>query len=84
MQVLRVTGAAVIDATGGFAIRHLRLVAAAAATATIEDGNGREVASLKVVADVAPDDLAFSDSPLFITGLEVATLTAGVLFIYME
>lgn len=83
MQVLRLTGAAVVHATDPFAIRHIRFTHSAAATATIEDGNGREVASLRVAADLQPDDLAFT-SPLWLTGLEVATISAGVLFVYLD
>lgn len=83
MQVLRVTGAGVISADGPFGIRGVRLRHTAAATATIEDGNGREVISLAIVADPLQDTIMFP-APLWLTGLEVATLTAGVLFIYLD
>lgn len=84
MQVLRVTAAGVIHASNGFAIRHIRLKHTAAAAATIEDGAGREIASLQIVTDPLRDDLTFS-APLYVNGLEVATLTAtAVLFIYLD
>lgn len=83
MQVLRLTSAAVIHATNAFAIRGIRLRHTAAATATIEDGTGREVISLAIVADPLHDTIMFP-APLLIHGLEVATLSAGVLFVYLD
>lgn len=83
MQVLRVTAAGVIHATNSFAIRGIRLRHTTAATATIEDGAGREVISLAIVADPLHDTIMFP-APLLIHGLEVATITAGVLFIYLD
>jgi hypothetical protein len=83
MQVLRITTAAVVSAAGPFAVRGVRLRHTAAATATIEDGNGREVISLAIVADPLHDTIMFP-APLWLTGLEVATLSAGVLFVYLD
>lgn len=83
MQVLVLTTAAVQSATAPYAIGGVRLRHTGVATATIEDGAGREVISLVISAAKLEDTIMFP-SPLYLTGLELATISAGTIYIYLE
>ncbi len=73
--------AAVLSDSNQFRIRKARLIGAAASdVATLEDGAGRLVLSLKGVVD----ECDFNHKPLIVTGLELASITAGAtLLVYM-
>ena len=83
MQVLVLNAAAVHSATAPYCVRGVRLRHTGAATCTIEDGAGREVISLVTTAGVLDDTIMFP-APLMMTGFEVATITAGTLYVYLD
>ena len=66
-------------------VRMIRLVpAAAAATASFEDGTGAVVAALSCAASSLPDTINFNDRPLVVTGLELAAIagTGAKVYVY--
>lgn len=84
--VLVLDTAAVISATNTFKIRKIRLVpAAAASTASFEDGEGRVIAGLAAPANGHSDDANF-DPPYVVTGLELASITGtgAVAYVYTK
>lgn len=83
MQVLILNAAAVVHATNTYAIRGARLRHTAGATCTIKDGGGRVVIDLVTVAGDLKDTMMFP-APLYLTGLEVATISAGTLYLYLD
>lgn len=83
MQALVLTTAAVHSATAPYAVGGVRLRHTGAATATIEDGGGREVISLVITTGKLEDTIMFPQ-PLMMTGFEVATISAGTLYVYLE
>jgi hypothetical protein len=75
--VLDLDTPAVISATNKFKIRLVALVpAAAAATAILEDGAGREICRLSANANGIADTRVFVN-PSVVTGLELATITGA-------
>jgi hypothetical protein len=70
--------AAVISATNKYKIRLVALVpAAAAATAVLEDGAGREICRMSANANGIADARVFVNPAYSCTGLELATITGA-------
>lgn len=87
--VLVLDTAAIISATAKFKIKKIVLVGghsgagAAGDNATLEDGTGALIAKVQVPVAKGVDEVDFGIDGLFVTGLELATISsAGLVFVY--
>ena len=70
--------AAVISLTNQFVIRKVVFFADTASdAASLEDGQGKEILRCQTGAAGAPDEHDWNSNPLVVTGLELATISAG-------
>lgn len=85
MQVIPLTGPAVISATAPYAFKGASLVTtpAAAATVVVEDAAGRDLLTLGTTATVPSDGLIL-DSPIQVVGLTVTGAFTGTLQVFVE